>query len=168
MHIPTVSKGRNIFMLAEKRITVLVSVIVCLSLGFCVGAAQSEELSSTEVTAKAWLALKAGDYKEVSVLTEQCFKEFGEEAEKQQSENRGQITQDNAASFPELNSVGTCLFILGQSLVEQGEKEKSSAIFTKLIESCPDCYCENKQGYYWKPAKAADKKLSESLEKETK
>ena len=168
MHIPTVSKGRNIFMLAEKRITVLVSVIVCLPLGFCVGAAQSEELSSTEVTAKAWLALKAGDYKEVSVLTEQCFKEFGEEAEKQQSENRGQITQDNAASFPELNSVGTCLFILGQSLVEQGEKEKSSAIFTKLIESCPDCYCENEQGYYWKPAKAADKKLGESLEKKTK
>ena len=79
-----------------------------------------------------------------------------------------QITKDNTSDFPELNSVGTCLFILGQSLAEQGDKELSEAVFTKLIENYPDCHCENKEGYYWKPAKAADKKLAESLEKETK
>lgn len=155
-------------MLGQKRRVFSVPVLACLLAFIFSGYVQGEELEPAELSTKAWVALKAGDYKEVSVLTDQCFKEFGEEAEKQQSENGEQITQDNASSFPELNSVGTCLFILGQSLAEQGEKEKSAAVFTKLIENYPDCHCENKQGYYWKPAKAADKKLGESLEKETK
>ena len=163
----TVHKGEK-FMVVQKRRVLSISAVACLLACLFTGYAQGEELEPSALSTNAWVALKAGDYKEVSVLTDQCFKEFGEEAEKQQSENGEQITQDNASSFPELNSVGTCLFILGQSLAEQGEKEKSAAVYTKLIKNYPDCHCENKQGYYWKPAKAADRKLAESLEKETK
>jgi hypothetical protein len=155
-------------MVVQKRRVLSISAVACLLACFFLGHAQGEEVEPAELSTKAWVALKAGNHKEVSVLTEQCFKEFGEEADRQQSENKEQITKDNTSDFPELNSVGTCLFILGQSLAEQGDKELSEAVFTKLIENYPDCHCENKEGYYWKPAKAADKKLAESLEKETK
>ena len=155
-------------MLGQNRRVLSVPVIACLLACLFLGHARGEESEPAELSTKAWVALKAGDYKEVSVLTEQCFKEFGDEAEKQQGENKEQITKDNASAFPELNSVGTCLFILGQSPAEQGEKEKSEAVFTKLIENYPDCHCENKEGYYWKPAKAAGKKLNEWSEKKTK
>jgi 4-diphosphocytidyl-2C-methyl-D-erythritol kinase len=155
-------------MLGQKRRILSVPAVACLLACLFLGPAQGEELEPTELSTKAWVALKAGNHKEVSVLTEQCFKEFGEEAEKQQSENKEQITKDNASDFPELNSVGICLFILGQSLAEQGDKELSEAVFAKLIENYPDCHCENKQGYYWKPAKAANKKLTELSENTTK
>ena len=155
-------------MFGQKRRILSVPAVACLLACLFLGHAQGEEVEPAELSTKAWVALKAGNHKEVSVLTEQCFKEFGEEADRQQSENKEQITKDNTSDFPELNSVGTCLFILGQSLAEQGDKELSEAVFTKLIENYPDCHCENKEGYYWKPAKAADKKLAESLEKETK
>ena len=155
-------------MVVQKRRVLSISAVACLLACLFLGHAQGEEVEPAELSTKAWVALKAGNHKEVSVLTEQCFKEFGEEADRQQSENKEQITKDNTSDFPELNSVGTCLFILGQSLAEQGDKELSEAVFTKLIENYPDCHCEIKQGYYWKPAKAADRKLAESLEKETK
>ena len=101
-------------MVVQKRRVLSISAVACLLACLFLGHAQGEEVEPAELSTKAWVALKAGNHKEVSVLTEQCFKEFGEEAEKQQSENKEQITKDNASDFPELNSVGTCLFILGQ------------------------------------------------------
>ncbi|MFL2862034.1 MAG: tetratricopeptide repeat protein [Pirellulales bacterium] len=117
-----------------------------------------------ELATKAWVALKAGDHEQVSELTTQCFEEFGNEAVKQQKESGEEISKDNAHSFPELNSVGTCLFILAESLSQQGKDEKSQATLQKLITDFPECHCENKEGYYWKPALAAEKRLAEAPE----
>ena len=137
----------------------------------CVGSLQAaEKVSSegtdpTEFSTKAWVALKAGEHEQVSELTTKCFKEFGDEAVKQQKESGGEIFKENASSFPELNSVGTCLFILAESLSQQGNAEKSQAILKKLINDFPECHCANKQGYYWKPALAAEKRLAEATKK---
>ena len=123
------------------------------------------ETDPQELATKAWLALKAGDHEQVSEITTQCFEEFGNEAVKQQKESGEEISKDNAHSFPELNSVGTCLFILAESLSQQGKDEKSQATLQKLITDFPECHCENKEGYYWKPALAAEKRLAEAPEK---
>jgi len=117
---------------------------------------------STELATRAWAALQSSDHEKVAEITAQCFKECGEEAMKQQKESGEEITNDNASSFPELNSVGTCLFILGKSLAEQGREEKSQETFKKLIDDFPGCRCKNKQGYYWKPAVVAEKQLAET------
>ncbi len=119
---------------------------------------------STDLATKAWAALQSNDHEKVSEIAAQCFKEFGDEAMKQQKESGEEITNDNASSFPELNSVGTCLFILAKSLAEQGREEKSQATFKKLIDDFPGCRCKNKQGYYWKPAAVAEKQLAETSE----
>ena len=120
---------------------------------------------STELATKAWAALQSSDHENVSELTEQCFKEFGDEAMKQQEPSGEEITNDNASSFPELNSVGTCLFILAKSLAEQGREEKSMATLKKLIDDFPGCRCKSKEGYYWKPAVVAEKRLAEASAK---
>ena len=120
---------------------------------------------STELATKAWAALQSSDHKKVQKLTMQCFKEFGDEAMKQQKVSGEEITNDNASSFPELNSVGTCLFILAKSLAEQGREEKSMATLKKLIDDFPGCRCKSKEGYYWKPAVVAEKRLAEASAK---
>ena len=136
----------------------------------CVGVLQAADDASitktdpTELATKAWVALKAGDHEQVSELTTQCFEKFGDDAVKQQKESGEEISKDNAHSFPELNSVGTCLFILAESLSQQGKDEKSQATLKKLIADFPECHCENKEGYYWKPALAAEKRLAEAPE----
>jgi len=137
----------------------------------CIGSWQAAEKVSSEGTGpaelstKAWVALKAGDHEQVSEITTQCFKEFGDKAEKQQKESGKEISKENASSFPELNSVGTCLFILAESLSQQGNAEKSQATLKKLINEFPECHCANEKGYYWKPALAAEKRLAEATKK---
>ena len=101
----------------------------------------------------------------MSELTTQCFKEFGDEAVRQQRGSGEELLTKNASSFPELNSVGTCLFILAESLSQQGNAEKSQAILKKLINNFPECHCANEKGYYWKPALAAEKRLAEATKK---
>jgi len=127
--------------------------------------AKIDRTDSTELATKAWAALQSSDHEKVAELTSLCFKEFGDEAMKQQKASGEKITNDNASSFPELNSVGTCLFILSKSLAEQGREEKSQATLKKLIDDFPGCRCKNKQGYYWKPAVVAEKRLAEASEK---
>ena len=142
----------------------LVSV-VCIGLLQTAKGGDGARPSPTDLATKAWVALKAEDHELVSKLTTQCFEEFGDEAVRQQKESGEEISKENASSFPELNSVGTCLFILAESLSQQGDKEKSQATLKKLITDFPECYCENKQGYYWKPALAAEKRLAGATEK---
>lgn len=143
-------------------------VLSCLVALGCAGVLQASdnaeivETGSTDLATKAWAALQSSDHEKVSELTSQCFKEFGDEAMKQQKASGEGITNVNASSFPELNSVGTCLFILAKSLAEQGKEEKSQAILKKLIDEFPGCHCKNKQGYYWKPAVVAEKRLAET------
>ena len=43
-----------------------------------------DRTDSTELATKAWAALQSSDHKKVQKLTMQCFKEFGDEAMKQQ------------------------------------------------------------------------------------
>ncbi len=137
----------------------------------CIGSLQavekvgSEGTEPAELSAKAWGALRAGDHEQVSEITTQCFKKFGKEAVRQQKESGKEISKENASSFPELNSVGTCLFILAESLSQQGNAEKSQATLKKLINDFPGCHCANEKGYYWKPALAAEKRLAEATKK---
>ena len=112
----------------------------------------------------AWEALHSSNHEEVVRLTDACFKECTEQALEQQKSG-ATITNFNADEYPELNSVGTCLLILGTSLRNQGENEKAAATYNKLLRDYKDCRCQNEEGYYWKPAVAAQKRLDEMAEK---
>ena len=143
-------------------------LLVSLGVSQAAGNADGEGARPAGVATKAWGALKAGDHKSVYKLTTQCFKDFGDEAVAQQKELGEKITVDDPSSLEELNSVGTCLFILAESLSQQGYEEKSQSTLQKLIDDFPACQCKNKKGYYWKPAVAAEKQLAETLQTPSK
>ena len=81
----------------------------------------------------AWEALHSGNHEEVVRLTDACFKECTEQALEQQKSG-ATITNFNADEYPELNSVGTCLLILGTSLRNQGRTRKLRRRTTSYFE----------------------------------
>ncbi len=124
----------------------------------------SRDSEPVDYASNAWEALHSGNHEEVVRLTEACFKECAEQALEQQKSGVT-IRNSNADEYPELNSVGTCLLILGTSLRNQGENEEAIAAYNKLLRDYKDCRCQNEEGYYWKPAMAAQKRLDEMAEK---
>lgn len=124
----------------------------------------SRDIEPVDYVTESWDALHSGNHDEVVRLTEACFKECTEQALEQQKSG-ATITNSNADEFPELNSVGTCLLILGTSLRNQGEHEEATAAYNKLLRDYKGCRCQNEEGYYWQPAVAAQKKLDEMAKK---
>ena len=116
--------------------------------------------ATPDYTAQAWQALGEGDHEEVVRQADACLKAFGKLAADQQHADE-EITNLNAEDFPELNSVGTCLFILGRSLQKEGDHQEAVKVFKRLINDFEDARCKNEEGYFWKPAIAAQKKLDE-------
>ena len=124
----------------------------------------SHDSEAVDYVNEAREALHSGNHDEVIRITEACFKECTTKALEQQKSG-ATITNSNADEFPELNSVGTCLLILGTSLRNQGEHEEATVAYNKLLQDYKDCRCQNEAGYYWQPAVAADKRLYEMAEK---
>tara|TARA_E500000081_G_C6087678_1_gene331088 strand:+ start:384 stop:839 length:456 start_codon:yes stop_codon:yes gene_type:complete len=124
----------------------------------------SRDSETVDYVSDVWEAFHSGKHEEVVRLTEACFKECTEQALEQQKSG-ATITNSNAEDFPELNSVGACLLILGTSLRNQGKHEEAMVAYNKLLRDYKDCRCQNEEGYYWKPAVAAQKRLDEMAEK---
>lgn len=73
--------------------------LVCIGTLLAAEKAGSEGIDPAELSTKAWVALKAGDHEQVSELTTQCFKEFGDEAVRQQRGSGEELLKKNASSF---------------------------------------------------------------------
>jgi|TARA_Y100000385_G_C13031890_1_gene611139 hypothetical protein len=150
-------------------VTIIKTISIVLGCCFCITShILAEEVSrdseTVDYVSDAWEALHSGNHEEVVRLTEACFKECTEQALEQQKSG-ATITNSNADEFPELNSVGACLLILGTSLRNQGEHEEAKVAYNKLLRDYKDCRCQNEEGYYWRPAIAAQKRLDEMAEK---
>ena len=163
------SYGTGKFLRSLKMVTIIKTISIVLGCCFFITThILAEEVSrdseTVDYVSNAWEALHSGNHEEVVHLTEACFKECTEQALEQQLSG-ATITNSNAEDFPELNSVGTCLLILGTSLRNQGENEEATAAYNKLLRDYKDCRCQNEEGYYWKPAMAAQKRLDEMAEK---
>ena len=127
--------------------------------------------TSWEITVLAWKSLNGGKYRLVEIYTNRCIKLFEDEALKQEAslfdfpdtkadeDNNGIL--DVHEKYWALNDVGTCYFILGKALAEQGKEEEAMKYFEIIINKFPhaQCYDPNFGGFFWEVAEGAKKEI---------
>jgi tetratricopeptide (TPR) repeat protein len=119
------------------------------------------DFSSATLTGKAWKASEAKNYKETLAYAEKCVEMYMGEAVKQQGNLEAPAPKESASEHWALNDVGTCLFIIGQTYENMGEKAKALEAYQKLATQLPFSQCWDTKGWFWGPGEAAKKKVSE-------
>ncbi len=121
------------------------------------------DYTSETLTKRAWEALASKDIKSVEAYVNKCLELFEDKAREMQ----GSLTEypweskDRIFSYWALNDVGTCLFIQGEAYRNAGETGKAKKTFKKLVDEFSYAQCWDPQGWFWKPADAAQQKLQE-------
>ena len=118
--------------------------------------------ASVTLTGKAWAALAEGNHEHVTAYVDKCCELYAAEAAKQQGQLKDFASGNEAihANWA-LNDVGTCLFIQGESYMQQGKAKQAIESYQKLVDSYGFCQCWDTKGWFWKPAEAAAGKIKE-------
>jgi hypothetical protein len=119
------------------------------------------DYSSSVITTKAWQALDAKNYPAVAGYTQKCIDSFKTQAVAMEATLKEPADKDKAASYWALNDVGTCYFIQGKALDDQGDKKGAMAAYKFLTDNLSFAQCWDTKGWFWKPADAAKKRLAE-------
>ncbi len=120
------------------------------------------DYTSTHITQKAWSALAANDLDQVLAYVNKNNELYAKKAQEMQKslteypwENKEKIF-----SYWALNDLGTDLFILGQAYQNAGKEKEAKETYQKLIDEFSFAQCWDPQGWFWKPAEAAQEKLA--------
>jgi len=116
---------------------------------------------SVTLTTKAWQALDAKDYAGVAAYTGKCIDTYKPQAVEQQGSLKAPADKDSANTYWALNDVGTCYFIAGKALDDKGDKKGAIAAYKFLVDNLAFAQCWDPNGWFWKPADAAKKRLAE-------
>ncbi|HEY0256223.1 MAG TPA: hypothetical protein VGC39_02180 [Candidatus Methylacidiphilales bacterium] len=119
------------------------------------------DFSSATLTTKAWKALESKDYAGVAGYTGKCIDSFKAQAVQMQGTLKAPAPKDSANTYWALNDVGTCYFIAGKALDDQGDKKGAIAAYKFLVDNLSFAQCWDPQGWFWKPADGAKKRLTE-------
>ena len=84
-----------------------------------------------------------------------------EKALEQQASLDGFASDEEVPMLWALNDVGTCLFIEGRVFEEQKKRKEAVAAYEQLTSQLGYTQCWDPQGWFWKPAEAAAKKIKE-------
>ncbi|MFA5088059.1 MAG: tetratricopeptide repeat protein [Candidatus Omnitrophota bacterium] len=121
------------------------------------------DYTSAYLTTQAWKALQDNDLDAMLVYTDKCLELYGKKAQEMQDS----LTEypwespEKIFSFWALNDVGTCLFIKGEAYQEAGNGDEAKKAYKKLVDEFFYAQCWDSQGWFWKPAEAAQQKLDE-------
>lgn len=121
------------------------------------------DMSSSALVQKAWGALAANDVAAVELYVDKVLSLYAEKAQEMQ-EGLDQFaygSNEKISSYWALNDVGTALFILGEAYKNAGKTEESAKAFQRLVDSYFFAQTWDPQGWFWKPAEEAQKKLIE-------
>jgi hypothetical protein len=119
------------------------------------------DCKSVTLTGKAWQALNAKDYAGVAAYTGKCIDTYKDTAIQQQASLKAPADKDSANTYWALNDVGTCYFIAGKALDDKGDKKGAIAAYKFLVDNLSFAQCWDPNGWFWKPADAAKKRLTE-------
>jgi len=118
------------------------------------------DYKSSTLTGKAWKALESKNYAEVSGYANKCIDTFKTQAVAQQKALTSPPTEkEQVFAQWALNDVGTCYFILGKSLDDQGKGKEAAAAYKFLVENLAFAQCWDPKGWFWKPADAAKERI---------
>jgi hypothetical protein len=98
------------------------------------------DLSSSTLTTNA---LNSGDHSLVDAYTDKCISLYLTKAIEMQNSlsSLPQGNQEDVSRDWALNNVGTCLFIKGKSLLNQGDKVAVKKAFTQLVDKLSFAQC---------------------------
>lgn len=121
------------------------------------------DYTSMALTAKAWEALEKKDYVGVDIYSQKCIELYEEEAKKQQTSQTDYLPKEKAFNAWALNDVGTCNFILGESLMAQGKYKQAKDAYSTIIDQYSYSQCWDPRGWFWKPAVASRGKINKII-----
>lgn len=121
------------------------------------------DFSSSTITSKAWKALADNDLEAVKAYVAKNLELYEENATEMQNSLTEYPWESNEKIFEywALNDVGTSLFILGEAYRKAGDIEKAKEAYQRLVDEFYYAQCWDNGGWFWKPAEAAQGKISE-------
>ena len=127
------------------------------------GAYNFGDHKSSTLTTKAWQALAQKNIEAVLVYTNKCIEMYAAEASKMHASLTAYPSGDpqEVFSYWALNDVGTCLFIQGEAYRMEGRKEDALKAYKRMVGEYSYAQCWDSQGWFWKPADAAQQKVAE-------
>jgi tetratricopeptide (TPR) repeat protein len=120
------------------------------------------DMSSQTLTTKAWEALEIGKYLAVDIYVDKCVEMYGAKAREMQASLKdfvdpGKNLEKKEEVFKQwaLNDVGTCLFIKGKALRDQGKKDEAKKVYEQVIKDYGFAQCWDPKGWFWSLAQGA-------------
>jgi len=119
------------------------------------------DFKSVTLTTKAWQALESKNYAAVIGYTNKCVDTYKDQALQMQASLKEPAPKDKVFDYWALNDVGTCYFIQGKALDDQGDKKGAMTAYKYLVDNLGYAQCYDPKGWFWSPADAARKRLVE-------
>ena len=120
------------------------------------------DYTSAHMIQKAWAALAANDVDQVTAYVNKTIELYSKKAKEMQASltEYPWESKDKIFSYWALNDVGTGLFILGEANRNAGKTNEAQEAYKKLIDEYSYSQCWDPQGWFWKPAEAAQEKMA--------
>jgi tetratricopeptide (TPR) repeat protein len=121
------------------------------------------DYSSSFLAGQAWKALSADDAESVVAYTDKLIELYADKAKAMQESMTEYAWESKDAIFAQwaLNDVGTAYFIRGEAFKKAGDKAKAKEAYQALVEDYFYAQCWDPNGWFWKPAEAAQQSLDE-------
>lgn len=120
-------------------------------------------MSSQVIVSRMWESLGKKDLPAVVAYGKKLIDVYGDTAKKMQ----GTMTEyawespEKIHSFWAVNDVGTGMFILGEAYRTAGKNAEAIAAFKTVVNDYLYAQCWDTNGWFWKPAEAAQQKIVE-------
>ena len=121
------------------------------------------DYTSQTLTTKAWEALAKNDHKGVELYAKKCIELYEGDANKQQASLKEFAPKEKAFDYWALNDIGTCYFLLGDSLLTQKRYQEAKAAFNRVVNDFGFAQCWDPKGWFWKIAVASRGRLNKIL-----
>lgn len=120
-------------------------------------------MSSATIVSKMWESLNNNNLELVIAYNAKLVKVYGETAKKMQAgmTEYAWESPEKIHSYWAVNDVGTGTFILGEAYRVAGKNAEAIAAFKQVVSDYLYAQCWDPNGWFWKPAEAAQQKLVE-------
>ncbi len=121
------------------------------------------DYSSSYIVSQAWRALRDGDFELVLAYCDKVTELYEDKAKEMQASltEYPWESKDKIFSYWALNDVGTAYYIKGEALKKMGKVEEAKKAYQKVVDEFFYAQCWDPQGWFWKPAEAAQQALDE-------
>jgi tetratricopeptide (TPR) repeat protein len=117
------------------------------------------DMTSQTLATNAWQALEVKDFDAVYAYANKCIELYKSKALVMQASLTDFAAKGTEFDYWALNDVGTCYFIKGMALKEQGNAEEAKEAFNTVIKDLSYSQCWDTKGWFWKPAQGSKDQL---------